>query len=773
MAKKKKTTRGKKAPAKPQHALPAGFWAQVGAVILLAISVLYVVAWFGAGGPVLEWVYQVSDSFIGYAVYILPVLFVYIAVEIFRSDSNKVPVVVYIATALLVAWCAGLFGLFHNSQGDTTGGWLGDVLNDHAMLMMVDSTVGVFVYALLVVITVLFVLRVSPITVISKIWQWGQSNLREEERQNKSVAQKANGDDKDKSAKKGAIKLKFGGNEKEQAANKKAEKEEDSDNSTGVKLNVNVAQPVETETPEDKKKPRLSSLRGSVQQDKAAEEKQALVAITDPNWKAPELDLLEKKEKPADPGDVQQNAQTIKDTFSEFNVNVDMEDANVGPKVTQYTLRPPAGTKLSRITALESNVALNLAAQSLRMEAPIPGRKAVGIEVPNIRAADVRLYGVLNSRQWKASSQPLAFAIGKDISGNAVVGELNKMPHLLIAGQTGSGKSVMINTLLTSLLYRNSPSEMKLILVDPKQVEMAPYDKIPHLLTPVINEPEKTISALKWAVNEMERRYKLLAEEKVREIESYNKRLRQRGRKISVEDEDGNMQEHEEGTMPYIVIVIDELADLMMLAARDVEALIVRLAQKARAVGIHLVLATQRPSVNVITGLIKANVPARIAFTVASQVDSRTILDSMGAEKLLGQGDMLMKTAQMNKPKRVQGAWVTDEEVIKITDHLRMQSAPQYNEEVVAQSVQIGDKGGVAMDMDSGSSDDMYKDAVRVVVEGRKASTSFLQRRLRIGYSRAARLMEEMEEQGVIGPADGSRPRDVLIGSVDELGGGE
>lgn len=766
MAKKKKTTRGKKStPAKPQHMLPAGFWAQVGAVILLAVSVLYIVAWFGAGGPVLEWAHDISVAFIGYAVYVLPLLFVYLAVGIFRAEANKLSFVVYLATGLLVAWFAGIFGLFHDANGQTTGGWLGRTLNDYAMLMMVDSTVGAFIYVLLILITVLFVLRVSPITVISKIWQWGQSNLREEERQNKSVAQKANMDEKPK---KGAIKLKFGGSEKETDANK-----DKSDDASGVKLNVNVAQPVETDAPEDKKKPRLSSLRGSIQQDKAAEEKQAMLAVTDPNWQAPTLELLEKKEKPADPGDVQQNAQTIKDTFSEFNVDVEMEDANVGPKVTQYTLRPPAGTKLSRITALESNVALNLAAQSLRMEAPIPGRKAVGIEVPNIRAADVRLYGVLNSKQWKASSQPLAFAIGKDISGNAVVGELNKMPHLLIAGQTGSGKSVMINTLLTSLLYRNSPSEMKLILVDPKQVEMAPYDKIPHLLTPVINEPEKTISALKWAVNEMERRYKLLAEEKVREIESYNKRLRQRGRKISVEDEDGNMQEHEEGTMPYIVIVIDELADLMMLAARDVEGLIVRLAQKARAVGIHLVLATQRPSVNVITGLIKANVPARIAFTVASQVDSRTILDSMGAEKLLGQGDMLMKTAQMNKPKRVQGAWVTDEEVIKITDHLRMQSAPQYNDEVVAQSVQISDKGGVAMDMDGGSSDDMYKDAVRVVVEGRKASTSFLQRRLRIGYSRAARLMEEMEEQGVIGPADGSRPRDVLIGSVDELGGGE
>jgi S-DNA-T family DNA segregation ATPase FtsK/SpoIIIE len=426
--------------------------------------------------------------------------------------------------------------------------------------------------------------------------------------------------------------------------------------------------------------------------------------------------------------------------------------------------------KLTRITALETNIALNLAAQSLRIEAPIPGQRAVGIEVPNRKAADVRLRGILESKQWKGASEPLAFAIGKDISGEATVGLLNKMPHLLIAGQTGSGKSVMINTLLTSLLYRNSPSEMKMILVDPKQVEMAPYEDIPHLLTPVITEPEKTISALKWAVNEMERRYKLLAEEKLRDIKSYNQKINSGRKKISVADEEGNMQEVEDGAMPYIVIVIDELADLMMVAARDVEALIVRLAQKARAVGIHLVLATQRPSVDVITGLIKANIPARIAFTVASQIDSRTILDQIGAEKLLGQGDMLMKTADMSKPKRIQGAWVTDDEVNKITDHLRMQSAPQYNDEIISQPVQINGKGGVVMDMGSHEGgDDMYKDAVRVVVESKKASTSLLQRRLRIGYSRAARIIEEMEEQGIIGAADGSRPREVLISSLDDL----
>jgi S-DNA-T family DNA segregation ATPase FtsK/SpoIIIE len=535
---------------------------------------------------------------------------------------------------------------------------------------------------------------------------------------------------------------------------------------TSFKLNAGV--PTQT-SDEEKANSKLSTLKNSVDRDKSAEDKTALITISDPNWKPPSLDLLEKKQSPANAGDVQQNAQTIKDTLKEFNIDVEMEGANIGPKVTQYTLKPPSGVKLTRITALETNIALNLAAQTLRIEAPIPGHRAVGIEVPNLKAADVRLHSILTSKQWQSNNEPLPFAIGKDISGEAVIGELNNMPHMLIAGQTGSGKSVMINTLLTSLLYKNSPSEMKLILVDPKQVEMAPYEDIPHLLTPVITEPDKTISALKWAVNEMQRRYSLLAENKVRDIRSYNQKMRANSTKIAVEDEEGHAQEHETGAMPYIVIVIDELADLMMVAARDVEALVVRLAQKARAVGIHLVLATQRPSVDVITGLIKANVPARIAFTVASQVDSRTILDQIGAEKLLGQGDMLILTPSMSKPKRIQGAWVTDDEVQKIMAHLQLQSPPQYNEEVVSQPVQLNGKGGVVMDFDGGGDDDMFKDAVRVVVDSGKASASLLQRRLRIGYARAARLIENMEDRGIVGPADGARPRDVLISSIDEL----
>lgn len=739
MPKKRKSTRKKSVSTAPKHDVPSGFWAQVGAVLLVVLSLLLMVAWFGVGGPVLEWLHKATLSMLGYAMYGLPILLIYIAVEIFRAENNRLPLAMKLAAILEVVWLSGLFGLLKTPTRPNAGGFIGDTAN-RAMSAMVDPGIAALIYVVLIIITALFITQTSPFMVIKKIAEALKRDHSEEDN-NAAVMKKA---------------------AREDAASAKS--------SSDIKLNAGVPT-VDPVTPKDKKASPLSSLRGSVARDKAAEEQAALVAAHDPNWQAPSLDLLEKKQSPADAGDIRQNAQIIHDTLAEFNIDVEMEDANIGPKVTQYTLRPPSGVKLTRITALETNIALNLAAQSLRIEAPIPGQKAVGIEVPNRRAADVRLYGVLDSKQWKNAREPLSFAIGKDISGEAVVGELNKMPHMLIAGQTGSGKSVMINTLLTSLLYRNSPSDMKLILVDPKQVEMAPYEDIPHLLTPVITEPEKTISALKWAVNEMERRYKLLAAEKIRDIKGYNQRLATRAKKIPVADADGNIQQHEDGAMPYIVIVIDELADLMMVAARDVEALIVRLAQKARAVGIHLVLATQRPSVDVITGLIKANVPARIGFTVASQVDSRTILDQIGAEKLLGQGDMLLYTPSMSKPKRIQGAWVTDDEVNKITDHLRMQSAPQYNDEVVAQPVQLNGKGGLAVDFSGGGGEDeAFMDAVRVVIEGGKASTSYLQRRLRIGYGKAARLIEEMEERGIVGPANGSKARDVLVSSVDELG---
>ena len=720
MAKRKR--RSSKKQSAPQHNLPEGFWQQATAVVLVVVALLLVIAMFGAGGPLMATILGAGQWALGWTIYLVPLIFAFIAFEIFRAESNRLPFVMEFGTVLFLVFIAGFFHLFLAEPADLqlamtgVGGGVAGYSIDRVMLSLLDAKTSGLVLLVLAFITSLFVLRVSPLSVFRGLYSLFRREQYDDEN-NRAVAEKA------------------------------AALDQKSSSIGELKLNEGV--------------PTLASMRGrgglKNSMEKQPEEQQsALTIASDPNWKFPSVDLLEKKQSPADAGDVKHNAQVIKDTLGEFSIDVEMEGANIGPKVTQYTLKPPAGVKLTRITQLETNIALNLAASAIRIEAPIPGQRAVGIEVPNVKAADVRLYGVLNSQQWQHASSPLSFAIGRDIAGEPMIGELDKMPHLLIAGATGSGKSVMINTLLSSLLYRNSPSDVKLILVDPKQVELTPYNDIPHLLTPVIVEPEKCISALKWAVNEMERRYSLLAEEKVRNIKGYNE-----------------LKKNEGAGMPYIVIVIDELADLMMLAARDVEALIVRLAQKARAVGIHLVLATQRPSVDVITGLIKANVPARIAFTVASQVDSRTILDQIGAEKLLGRGDMLLLTPELSKPKRIQGAFVDDPEVIKVTDHIRTQRPPEYDPEIIAQPVQLNGKGGVVMDFDGGGDDDMYKDAVRVVCESGKASASLLQRRLRVGYARAARLIETMEEQGIVGPADGARPRDVLISSPDELNASE
>lgn len=736
MAKRKKSRKKKNFKTTPQHTLPSGFWTQVGAVFLIVLSILFVVSWFDAGGPVLEWLHKAMLAVIGYAIYVLPVLFTYVAIEIFRADDNRLPFVVKVATASAILWFSALFGLLKNSDGVATGGYVGAQINS-GVLMLVNPSIASFIYVLLIILTLLFITQIPPMAIIKKLWELSRRDSIEHD-SNIKVMRNASVLD--------SPKISMG----------------------NFKLNSPLT---DNENDFGKKRVKHQGAVAGFAKEKISEEQTALVTVSDPNWKSPSLDLLDKRQSPPDAGDINKNALIIKNTLSEFDIDVEMEGANIGPRVTQFTLRPPSGVKLTRITALETNIALNLAAQSLRIEAPIPGKSVVGIEVPNYKAADVRLHSILSSKKWKTCTEPLAFAVGKDIAGEEVVGELNKMPHLLIAGQTGSGKSVMINTLLTSLLYRNSPSEMRLILVDPKQVEMTQYANIPHLLTPIITEPEKTVSALKWALNEMERRYHLMSSTQVKDIKSYNQKMQSNGGRITIKDEFGDSQEHENGAMPYIVIVIDELADLMMAAARDVEALIARLAQKGRAAGIHLVLATQSPRADIITGLIKTNISARIAFTVASQLDSRIILDQGGAEKLLGQGDMLFLTANMGKPKRIQGAWVTDDEINKINDHLRMQAPPLYNDEVVSQQVQLNGKGGVVMDFNGSNEDSMYKDAVQCVINSGKASSSLLQRRLRIGYARASRLIEDMEDQGIIGPADGARPRDVLISSIDELGG--
>jgi S-DNA-T family DNA segregation ATPase FtsK/SpoIIIE len=718
MAAKRKQTRGKRS-VQPEPVAQSTFWPLAGAIVLFIIAVFLLLGGFGTGGPLPKGLFHGGYWTLGVAAYLLPIALVYWGVYKFMSEDRKIPLSKLISMiAVLVFAACWLFTGFASKSavGAWTGGHGGEIgsLIGGAVRGALDKMPASLMFFVFTILAIFFAFGISP-KVILKL---------------------------------GALFKRPEGEEEDGLGKLKAKAE-----STGFKLNEGV--PVEHEEQPREKPARMSSLKNTAQKLTGNENHEALTVASDPNWQFPSVNLLDQKQDKADAGDVKGNAQIIHDTFSNFNIDVEMEGANVGPRVTQYTLKPPTGVKLTKITALENNLALDLAAHAIRMEAPIPGKRAVGIEVPNVKPAMVRLSSLLQASEWANLSSPLGFTIGRDIAGKPVVADLGKMPHLLVAGQTGSGKSVMINTILTSMLYRNSPSELKLILVDPKQVELTPYNDIPHLLTPVINEPEKCISALKWAVAEMERRLKAMAEVGKRNISEYNNLKKEEG-------------------MPYIVIVIDELADLMMMAARDVEGLIVRLAQKARAAGIHLVLATQRPSVDVITGLIKANVPARIAFTVASQVDSRTIIDQIGAEKLLGQGDMLLLTSDMPKPKRVQGAFISDEETTKVTDFIRMQRPPQYDDEIISQPVQLGGKNGSNV-VDYGANDaddDMWKDAVRVVIEGHKASTSLLQRRLRIGYGRAARLIETMEEQGIVGPADGARPREVLVSSLDEVFGG-
>ncbi len=469
-------------------------------------------------------------------------------------------------------------------------------------------------------------------------------------------------------------------------------------------------------------------------------------------WEYPPLSLLsDGPGQKADRGDVRRNADTIERTLESFGITAKVREVNTGPAVTQYAIEIATGTKVSKITSLSSDMALALAAPTgqVRIEAPIPGRALVGIEIPNRGLEFVTLKKMLGSDIMHKAKSKLAVALGLDVSGNPIIADIGKMPHVLVAGTTGSGKSVLINSWIASLLFRTNPSEVRLIMVDPKRVELTGYNGIPHLLTPVIVEPDKILSALRWAMNEMENRYKKFAEVGVRNIDGFN--------------ELSGFQ-----AMPYIIIFIDELADLMAYAPVEVEDTICRLAQMARATGIHLVLSTQRPSVDVITGLIKANVPSRIAFNVSSMIDSRVVLDMPGAEKLLGRGDMLYIPADQSKPSRIQGTYVSEAEVGKVVDFLKSKNMPvAYTEEVTTQPVgnlKHGPGGGGA-----NSRDPLFEDALRLICQHDKASASLLQRRMSVGYARAARILDQLEEAGVIGPGEGSKPRDVLVKNADEF----
>jgi S-DNA-T family DNA segregation ATPase FtsK/SpoIIIE len=477
----------------------------------------------------------------------------------------------------------------------------------------------------------------------------------------------------------------------------------------------------------------------------------------------PPVSLLERDKGKPGVGDIKANANIIKRTLQNFGISVEMDEISIGPSVTRYALKPAEGVKLSRIVALQNDLSLALAAHPIRIEAPIPGKSLVGVEIPNAVKSTVGLANLIGSEEFQNSDKPLFISLGRGISGKSHFGNLAKMPHALVAGATGSGKSVTIHAIITSLLYRNSPENMRFIMIDPKRVELTLYNKIPHLLTPVITDAKKAILALKWAAKEMDRRYDILESESVRDIESYHKNiLRPALEKL---EQSSNREEDEKKMpemMPYIIIIIDELADIMQTYPRELEAAIVRLAQMSRAVGIHLILSTQRPSVNVITGLIKANVPARIALQVASQIDSRTILDGAGAEKLLGAGDMLYLSGDMAQPTRIQSAFISESEVKKVVKYLADSWGDEVPHEINFEGAGVAAGALAGVSLEDEEEDPKYEEARQVVIEAGKASTSLLQRRLGLGYARAARLMDILEERGIIGPADGAKPREVF-----------
>ncbi len=532
-----------------------------------------------------------------------------------------------------------------------------------------------------------------------------------------------------------------------------------------------VSEDVEDSEEEEKETPTPKVQPTFVAQQKRDPEEEDEMPIkkrrnTNSTYVPPPINLLEEDSGKPNTGDIKANANIIKRTLANFGIEVEMDEITVGPTVTRYALKPAEGVKLSRILGLQNDLSLALAAHPIRIEAPIPGKSLVGIEIPNKSKSIVGLATLLSSDKFQGSQKPLTIALGRNIGGKPIFGNLAKMPHALVAGTTGSGKSVTIHSIVTSLLYRNGPDDLKFILIDPKRVELTLYNNIPHLLTPVITDAKKTILALKWAAKEMNRRYDILESESVRDVESYHNNILGANGKTP----EGELRDR----MPYIVIIIDELADIMSTYPRELEASIVRLAQMSRAVGIHLILSTQRPEVNVITGLIKANIPARVALKVSSQIDSRTILDAGGAEKLLGAGDMLYSSGEA-QPERLQSAFISEAEVKKVVKYL----GDAYKDEIQADiSLTPGnvstDKGifESTLDESDGDEDEMYEEARACVIEAGRASTSYLQRKLKVGYARAARLMDTLEERGVIGPGDGAKPREVLEKVThDETGG--
>jgi S-DNA-T family DNA segregation ATPase FtsK/SpoIIIE len=689
------------------------------AIVFFVFALFFLMSAFNITGVAGLFLYDKLHYLLGVGYFLLPALLVLLGYSFFKSETPNIGWRNAVGGVMFLLASEGIIDI---ASAKHSGGLIGEILST-PMVSLFDTYASIiFLGALLIIsILVIFDARLEFTSFFTKLW----AIITRKKEEPATLTE-----------------------EEDMVVEQSIEEEEESTKDKIKKALGVTAKKEDSMKEEEEEMPIKKSKRPQ----------SGLVSTYVP----PPLSLLEEDKGKPNTGDIKANANIIKRTLLNFGIEVEMDEITVGPTVTRYALKPAEGMKLSRIIGLQNDLALALAAHPIRIEAPIPGKSLVGIEIPNKTKSLVGLATLLADEKFRDSPKPLTIALGRGISGKSVFGNLAKMPHALVAGTTGSGKSVTIHSIITSLLYRNGPDDLKFILIDPKRVELTLYNNIPHLLTPVITEAKKTILALKWAAKEMDRRYDILESESVRDIESYHNNIF--GKTKSKTNSEG-VAEVNTDRMPYIVIIIDELADIMTSYPRELESAIVRLAQMSRAVGIHLILSTQRPEVNVITGLIKANIPARVALKVSSQIDSRTILDAGGAEKLLGAGDMLYSSGEA-QPERLQSAFISETEVKKVVKYLADAYKDEISEEIALTSGSISADKSIfesTLDEADGEEDDeMYEEARACVIEAGRASTSYLQRKLKLGYARAARLMDRLEERGVIGPGDGAKPREVL-----------
>lgn len=781
------------------------------AVTLLTLALVVTLSLFGLGGRIGAGGTRAMALAMGAGRFFMPIGLFVLSLMYFGRLKGKAYPAIWIGIALMFLGFSGILHVFYDQEemkllanAGKGGGYLG-----YAVALLALKTVGIYAGVIVLVALVVIGALITFNSHLAKLFSRKDEDVQAKE--TPGLAVKTESFSLFKSIKLPKISLGRGNDksadfsgkiqeeieDKDKASNEEALLAEDGDeDEKNKKENENNHAPQEP-------KPVLSMLQDTIFRKKPQQMREPL------DWNFPPTALLQKGSDRPHGGDIQNNSMVLEKTLADFGISAEVVDVNVGPTVTQYALRPADGVRLAKITSLQNDLSMALAAHSIRIEAPIPGKSLVGVEIPNERFAIVRLRNLLECSSFREREDSLLIGLGEDAGGDYVYADVAEMPHLLIAGATGAGKSIGINTIITALLYKHSPQDLKFILIDPKRVELSLYNGIPHLLTPVIVDIDKVVNSLKWVANQMDYRYRILQETQTRDIRSHNEVVRARvaraamlaekeekERKVEsaavnqpvsmdairkplappeVKEQEKPAAEPLTEFLPYIVVIIDELADIMITNGKEVETLIIRIAQKARAVGIHLILSTQRPSVEIITGIIKANIPTRIAYQVASQVDSRTILDMAGAEKLLGKGDMLYLSRDSGKPKRLQGAFITEEEVKRVVGFLKKQGEPDYDDEVTRIKVANGgngifDSGQFNEGSAEGGQGDALVDAARkVVIETQRASVTLLQRKLSVGYARAARLIEALEEEGVVGPYNGSKPRDILIKKGEDV----